>query len=370
MIIDHTTHSISAAKQAFKDKGVFYTDSRLAEIMKQELGEVSEVYDPTCGNGQLLAVFGDEVKKYGQEIDETQLAVASERLGNFTGYCGDTLKDPHFINNRFEGIIANPPFSIKWEPCSSEIFDGVPCLPPRSKADYAFILHCLHLLSDDGKAVVLNFPGILYRGQSEGKIRQWLVEQNAIEKVVSIEGGFFADTKIATALVVLRKRRQEDYITFVDHATNRERNVPISEVAAQEFNLSVQMYLPEEAEEKPPVDPIELEMTARENTLKTLRSELEFSKLVCQTEGISMAPFVAELKNLVNEYEAKTNDMKEQEFTELVKKMRYYQELFFSTRSTSSLRMARECEKRVDAEVKHREKVVESRRMPSLFPDE
>lgn len=370
MKIDHTTHSISAVKQAFKDKGVFYTDSRLAEIMKQELGEVSEVYDPTCGNGQLLAVFGDEVKKYGQEIDETQLTVASERLSNFTGYCGDTLKDPHFINNRFEGIVANPPFSIKWEPYSSEIFDGVPCLPPRSKADYAFILHCLHLLSDDGKAVVLNFPGILYRGQSEGKIRQWLVEQNVIEKVVNIEGGFFADTRITTALVVLRKRRQEDYIIFVDHATNRERNVPISEVVSQDYNLSVTLYLPDEVEQKPPVDPISLEMTARENTLKTLKSELEFSKLVCQMEGVSMAPFIAELKNIINLYEVETNDMKEQEFTELVKKMRYYQKEFFATRSPSVLRMAKESEKAVDAEIAHREKVAKNRRMPSLFPDE
>lgn len=299
--IDHTTHSINAVKNEFKAKGVYYTDSRLAELMKNELGEVSEVYDPTCGNGQLLAAFDDSVAKYGQEIDRSQLQVATERLANFTGYCGDTLKDPYFMDKKFQGIVANPPFSIKWEPANDVRFDDAPCLPPPSKADYAFLLHILYLLASDGKAVVLNFPGILYRGQREGKIRRWLVEQNVIDKVTHIEGGYFEDTKIATALVVLRKNRSEGYITFADHERQVEKQVPITEIAKNDYNLSVNIYLPIETEQEQ-IDPIECEKLARRGLLRKLRAELDMSKFVCEVEHLPFTPFLDEIVALVNTY--------------------------------------------------------------------
>ena len=171
--------NLKTIKQDFKDKGIFYTTKELALYLKSFLPEnVKEIYDPTCGNGGLLSVFSDDVEKYGQDINADQVQVAQENLKNFHGAIGDTLANPAFTDRKFKYIIANPPFSIKWEQKSDERFENYPCLPPKSKADYAFIAHILYCLSDDGMAVVLNFPGILYRGNSEGKIRQYLIEQS------------------------------------------------------------------------------------------------------------------------------------------------------------------------------------------------
>ncbi len=99
--------------------------------------------------------------KYGQEINADQLEVARASLENFDGYCGDTLTDPFFIDRKFSLIVANPPFSVSWNPPTEYL--GHTVLPPKSKADYAFIMHILHCLADNGQAIVLGFPGILYR---------------------------------------------------------------------------------------------------------------------------------------------------------------------------------------------------------------
>ena len=109
--------------------------------------------------------------KYGQDINVDEIKIAKRELKNFVGVAGDTLKEPAFKGKKFSAIVANPPFSIKWEPQTDERFADAPTVPTESKADYAFILHILHYLSDDGIAIVLNFPGILYRGGREGKIR-------------------------------------------------------------------------------------------------------------------------------------------------------------------------------------------------------
>ena len=105
------SYNIKSIKQEFKKKGIFYTPPELAELMMSYVSRSPKnVYDPTCGDGGLLAVFDDNVPKYGQEINSEQLDVANERLVNFIGYCGDTLKDPHFKNVKFDCIVANPPF--------------------------------------------------------------------------------------------------------------------------------------------------------------------------------------------------------------------------------------------------------------------
>ena len=108
-------YNIKLIREEFKAKGIFYTPPELGEFMKSFVDiEFDEVYDPTCGNGSLLSIFPDNIKKYGQEINEHQIEIAKERLKNFNGYCGDTLKTPAFLNKKFKCIIANPPFSIKW----------------------------------------------------------------------------------------------------------------------------------------------------------------------------------------------------------------------------------------------------------------
>ena len=163
--------SIKNIRKEFKDNGIFYTPEKLAEKIKSYVDfEPETVYDPTCGVGNLLKVFHENVKKYGQELDEEQLALID--IPNFTGAAGDTLKDDKFKDMKFDCIVANPPFSVKWDPeelKNDGRFSCSPALPPPSKADWAFMLHVLHHMSDNGVAVVLEFPGILYRGQREGK---------------------------------------------------------------------------------------------------------------------------------------------------------------------------------------------------------
>ncbi len=298
--MSNSEYSAKSIRKSFAERGCFYTDSRLAELMKAELGPIDEVYDPTCGDGQLLAVFPDNVKKYGQEIDPQQLENARERLVNFEGVAADTLKAPAFMGKRFKGIIANPPFSIKWEPDENDPrFSVAPCLPPPSKADYAFLLHILHLLSDDGKAVVLNFPGVLYRGQREGKIREWMLRRNYVEKVIHIEGGYFEDTNIATALLVLRKQRTRTDVEFVDHEHNLTAVVPFEKIQQEGFNLSVRNYIQPPEPEREKVDPVQLELLAQRSFLRKLRAELQMSLFACKMEGLDVRPFLAEIKKIV-----------------------------------------------------------------------
>lgn len=184
------SYSVKSIRKQFAEKGVFYTDRKLAEMLRDIVSRtsvVTEVYDPTCGNGNLLAVFPDDVRKYGQELNAQQAEEARLRLVNCGIAAGDTLIAPAFADRRFRHIVANYPFSVRWEPKEDHRWESAPCLPPPSKADYAFILHIIHMMDDDGIAAVLGFPGILYRGQREGKIRQWIVEKNLIESVTTIE---------------------------------------------------------------------------------------------------------------------------------------------------------------------------------------
>lgn len=295
-------HSVKAVREQFKNNGVFYTPPELAEMMKSFLPQdIDEIYDPTCGNGNLLSAFGDNVKKYGQDIDYEQIEQARERLVNFTGISGDTLKEPAFRGRKFKNIIANPPFSIKWDGKSDERFEAAPCLPPNGKADYAFILHCLHYLSEDGTAVIMNFPGILYRGQREGKIRQWLIEQNYIDSVIHIPPNKFEDTSIATCILVLKKQRNTTDVLFINQEIDKTRRVQYKEIADNGYNLSVSLYVAEE-EKKEIIDPIKLEHEAQQNLVNRLRTELEFSKFVCNEEGMNFAALLEELGKVINEF--------------------------------------------------------------------
>lgn len=294
--------SIKNIRKEFKDNGIFYTPPEIAEKLKTYIDiEPKAVYDPTCGAGNLLRVFPDNVKKYGQELDAEQLQIID--IPNFTGYAGDTLMDDKFKEVKFDCIVANPPFSVKWQP--DELKEDVrfcdcAALPPPSKADWAFMLHILSHLSNEGVAVVLEFPGILYRGQREGKVRRWFVENNYIDRVVNVPGNTFEDTSIATCIVVLKKNRKTTDIIFEDG--ERIETVPLSEIEENDFNLSVNIYLPEEVE-KEYIDPIVLENEARRLFLERLKKELDFDKMVCEMEGISIKPFLNAIRAVVREYD-------------------------------------------------------------------
>ena len=295
-------YNLKSIKEEFKSKGIFYTPPELAELLKSYVNFTpNEIYDPTCGDGALLNVFGDDVVKYGQEINLEQLQVAKERLKNFNGYCGDTLKDPAFKDKKFDCILANPPFSIKWEPVRDERFGDCPELPPPSKADYAFLLHILHYLSDNGVRITLNFPGILYRGNKEGKIRQWLIENNYIERVVNIPPDTFVDTKIATALIIFKKNKTTTDIVFEDRQLNKERIVTLEEIIQNNYNLSVSCYI---QEEKPKiiVDAIELQNEAREQMYNRLKHDIAVDIMICQFENLDKNVFLDNLIKIIEEF--------------------------------------------------------------------
>ena len=296
--------SLKNIRQEFKDNGVFYTPPELAEKLKSYVDfEPETVYDPTCGAGNLLRVFHENVKKYGQELDAEQLGLID--IPNFKGYAGDTLLNDGFSGMKFDCIVANPPFSVKWNPdelASDERFSCSPVLPPPSKADWAFMLHILHHLADDGIAVVLEFPGILYRGQKEGKVRKWFVQNNYIDRVVHVPGNTFEDTSISTCIVVLKKNRDTTDIVFEDK--EKTETVSLERIEENDYSLSVSLYIEEEIE-KEEIDPSVLENEARRSFLIRLKKELDFDKMVCEMEGISMKPFINSIRAILRDYDTK-----------------------------------------------------------------
>ena len=300
-------HNIKNIRKQFRDKGVFYSDSRMAELLKSFMPEdANAVYDPTCGDGGLLAVFQDNVRKYGQELDPVQAEIASRRLVNSEIVSGDTLLNPAFIDMRFKAIVANPPFSVKWTPpadhLSDPIFRDAPCLPPPGKADYAFLLHILHCLADDGVAAVVNFPGICYRGQREGKLRQWMIESNVIDQVIQMESGFFVDTNIATVILILKKNRTGTSILMRDNVHDIQREVSLEEIKENGYSLNVSSYVQPPQPERPPIDPLALERKAQESAVKRIRAEIKFSLMVARMEGWSIEPFLDAIHDVINEF--------------------------------------------------------------------
>lgn len=300
--------NLKSIKEEFKAKGIFYTTNELALLIKSFVDiEIDEVYDPTCGDGSLLSVFDDNVKKYGQEINDHQLKIAEERLINFNGFYGDTLKNPFFTDKKFKCIVGNPPFSIAWEQpilngfFTDERFKDIPALPPKSKADYAFILHILHYLAEDGIAVVLNFPGILYRGNSEGKIRKWIVEKNYIEKVVRIPGKQFVDTTIETCLIVFRKNKSTTDIEFINSENGKSYTASFEEIKNNDFVLSVSAFVVDEKEEIKH-NPTELQENARKGMIKKIKADIEIDKMICELEGYNFKEYLYEIQTLVRSY--------------------------------------------------------------------
>lgn len=304
--------SMKNIRKEFREKGIFYTPEELAKKMKSYVDiediDIKSIYDPTCGVGSLLSVFPDSVEKYGQELDGEQLALID--LPNFTGYAGDTLMDDGFKDMQFDCIVANPPFSIKWEPerlADDVRFRDCPILPSPSKADWAFLLHILHHLSDDGIAVVLESTGITWRGQNEKLLRKWFVENNYIDRVVKVPGNTFEDTSIETCIIVLKKNRMTTDIVFEDEKS--QKLVPYQLIAENGFKLSVNTYLPETAgkKEKEALSTVELTSELRQTTLSTLRNELELDEVLCGIEGISMKPVLGAIKEIVKEFEERRN---------------------------------------------------------------
>lgn len=283
-------NTIKETRKEFKKMGKFYTDPKLVDLMYSYVDfDYKNIYDPTCGTGALFSKAKKSVKIYGQDKDPEAIKQVKQNYPNAEIEDGDTLEHPKFLNKSFDLIMANPPFSIKWNDDGKRNdprFYDAPCLPPKSKADYAFILHILYMLNNQGKAIVLNFPGIAYRGQREGKIRKWLIKNNYIERVVSIPGGYFEDTTISTLLIIFDKNKKTTNIIFEDLETKKEKNVKLKEVQENDYNLSVTTYIPPEVK-KEKIDPLKLQREIETLRKKRLQKEKELDKLVYQLENLN-----------------------------------------------------------------------------------
>lgn len=315
------------ASNAGKSGGEYYTPQEVSELLTRLTivgkTEVNKVYDPACGSGSLLLKFAKILGKdnvrlgfFGQEINITTYNLFRINMflhdidyDKFDIAHGDTLTDPkHFDDEPFEAIVSNPPYSIKWvgEDDATLIndprFSPAGVLAPKSKADMAFIMHSLSWLATNGTAAIVCFPGIMYRGGKEQKIRSYLIGNNFVDCVIQLPDNLFYGTSIATCIMVLKKSKKDNSTLFIDASkecikiTNNNkltdeninnivrifsdrqdiqyvsRLVPNKEIAENDYNLSVSQYV-EQEDEKEVIDinalNAELEqIVAREDELR------------------------------------------------------------------------------------------------------
>lgn len=229
------------AANAGKSGGEFFTPQSVSNLIAQLAihgqDKINKIYDPACGSGSLLLQakkqFDEHIIEdgfYGQEINHTTYNLARMNMflhnvnyDKFDIKLGDTLINPHFGDDKpFDAIVSNPPYSIKWigdnDPTliNDERYAPAGVLAPNSKADFAFIMHTLSYLSAKGRAAIVTFPGIFYRGGREKTIRQYLVDNNYIETVISLPPNLFFGTSISVNILVLAKNKQNTDIQFID----------------------------------------------------------------------------------------------------------------------------------------------------------
>jgi len=286
------------ASNAGKSGGEFFTPADVSELLARlaTYGKksVNKVYDPACGSGSLLLkvekVLGKESVRngfFGQEINITtynlcRINMFLHDIGfeKFDIECEDTLTNPqHWDDEPFEAIVSNPPYSIKWAGDENPLLINDPrfapagVLAPKSKADLAFIMHSLSWLAPNGTASIVCFPGIMYRGGAEQKIRKYLIDNNFIDCVIQLPSNLFFGTSIATCIMVMKKGKADNKVLFIDASnecvkvTNNNKLTPdnidnlvdtfanreevahfchvasYDEIAENNYNLSVSTYV-------------------------------------------------------------------------------------------------------------------------------
>lgn len=328
------------ASNAGKSGGEFFTPADVSELLTR-LGtvgktEINKVYDPACGSGSLLLktekVLGHHAIRngfFGQEINITTYNLCRINMflhdvgfDKFDIACEDTLISPqHWDDEPFELIVSNPPYSIKWAGDDNPLLINDPrfapagVLAPKSKADMAFIMHSLSWLASNGTAAIVCFPGIMYRGGAEQKIRKYLIDNNFVDCVIQLPPNLFFGTTIATCIMVLKKSKADNSMLFID-ATNEcvkvtnnnkltEENIArivdvfarrteethfshlasYDEVAGNNYNLSVSTYV-EQEDKREKIDIVKLnaeieEIVAREQVLRD-----EIAKIIAEIGAI------------------------------------------------------------------------------------
>ena len=327
------------ASNAGKSGGEFFTPADVSELLTR-LGtvgkkEINKVYDPACGSGSLLLkaekVLGrDAVRNgfFGQEINITtynlcriNMFLHDIEFDKFDIACEDTLTNPqHWDDEPFELIVSNPPYSIKWAGDENPLLINDPrfapagVLAPKSKADLAFIMHSLAWLASNGTAAIVCFPGIMYRGGAEQKIRKYLVDNNYVETVISLAPNLFFGTTIAVNILVLSKHKTDTKVQFIDASglfkkgTNNNiltdahikqimkafdskadtdhlaKSVLFEAVAANGYNLSVSSYV-EALDTREIVNITELNAELKTTVSKIDQLRKDIDAIVAEIEG-------------------------------------------------------------------------------------
>lgn len=326
------------ASNAGKSGGEFFTPQEVSELLTRlaiiDKKSVNKVYDPACGSGSLLLqalkLLGkDNIKQgfYGQEKNITTYNLCRINMflhdvdfDKFNIACEDTLIAPkHWDDEPFDVIVSNPPYSVKWEGDDNPLlindprFSPAGVLAPKGKADLAFIMHSLAWLSTNGVASIVCFPGIMYRGGAEQKIRKYLVDNNYVDAIIQLPDNLFFGTSIATCIMVLKKSKNDTNVLFIDASnefikvTNNNKLTPdniqnivkaykdrtdidnmvkvasYEDVKNNDYNLSVSTYVvKEDTREKIDIKKLNAEIeeiVARENILRE-----EINKIIAEIE--------------------------------------------------------------------------------------
>ncbi|UJF24073.1 type I restriction-modification system subunit M [Suttonella sp. R2A3] len=321
------------ASNAGKSGGEFFTPQHvsklLAQIVMHGQESINKIYDPACGSGSLLLQakkhFDHHIIEegfFGQEINHTTYNLARMNMflhninyDKFNIQLDNTLLNPHFAADKpFDAIVSNPPYSVKWigsdDPTliNDERFAPAGVLAPKSKADFAFVLHALNYLSAKGRAAIVCFPGIFYRGGAEQKIREYLIENNHVESVISLAPNLFFGTSIAVNILVLSKKKPDSDTLFIDASgedffkketnnnvltndhiarilalfTDKEdvnhiaQSVSLETIRDNDYNLSVSAYVaPKDTREKINITELNAELAETVTNISRLRSEID-----------------------------------------------------------------------------------------------
>ena len=329
------------AANAGKSGGEFFTPQHVSKLIAQlamhKQEKVNKIYDPAAGSGSLLLQakkhFDNHIIEdgfYGQEVNHTTYNLARMNMflhninyDKFNIALGNTLENPHYGDEKpFDAIVSNPPYSIKWKGdedptlINDDRFAPAGVLAPKSKADFAFVLHCLSYLSSKGRAALVCFPGIFYRGGAEQKIRKYLVDNNFVETIISLAPNLFYGTPIAVTILVLSKHKTENKTQFIDASgetffkkvTNNNmledkhiekimeifdskenveyvaKTIDNSKIAENDYNLSVSSYL-ETKDHREEFDIVELN-TEVSNTVKKIdRLRADIDSIINEIEA-------------------------------------------------------------------------------------
>lgn len=256
------------ASNAGKSGGEFFTPTEVSELLARITlvgkKQVNKVYDPACGSGSLLLKFAQILGKenvrqgfYGQEINLTTYNLCRINMflhdinyEKFDIAHGDTLMEPkHWDDEPFDAIVSNPPYSTKWEGNDNPLlindprFSPAGVLAPKSKADLAFTMHILSWLSTTGTAAIVEFPGVLYRGGAEQKIRKYLIDNNYVDAVLQLPADMFFGTSIATCVIVLKKSKKENKTLFIDASEQFVRGGTKNKLTPENIDTIINAYI-------------------------------------------------------------------------------------------------------------------------------